>query len=683
MGSFCADEEECQFFDAPESIGQFDPWINDCAAERYIYDMWIQSPKSVRERRMNFFHCISRGSDGIMDSNETFPRNSVFEDEHVEEEEEEEDEEEECSSSRSYGPSSSSAGALCSSKEEGSTETFISTSVNLDCRISNASAFSEPAMESSHPNMALINGMDRRILNRAKNRWMSRLRSMTCIYHEGGRTNDAKTHGLIPISRSRLQRVKVRHCNKKQKELSAVFTGQEILAHEGSISAMKFSHGGQYLASAGEDQAVRVWQVVSDERSNKADLPDLDPSCIYFTVNHLSQLEPVSREKGMINKSVGIRKSADSACVVFPPRIFRILEKPLHVFLGHNAEISDLSWAKNNSLLSCSVDKTVRLWQVGFDQCLQVFSHTNYVSCVQFNPVNDDYFISGSIDGKIRIWTVTGAQVVDWTEVKDIVTAVSYRPDGQGGIIGCTTGTCRFFDITDNRIQLESDICLISKKKSLSKRITGFQFVPRDASKVMVTLADSQVRIICGKSVVTKYKGPRNAGNLTSASIASDGKHIISSSEDSNVYVWNRASPEESSASKPKVMKSFEFFPSGNASIAIPWPGMKLESSHGVDDDDDDNNCVKNVLPFSISQLDRELFLEAALPKGSATWPEEKLPAPTSHHQAHTMCKSQYRFLKNSCRNTASSHAWGLVIVTAGQDGRIRSFHNYGLPVPL
>ncbi|VFQ72629.1 unnamed protein product [Cuscuta campestris] len=675
MGSFCADEEECQFFDAPESIGQFDSWIDDWAAERYKYDMWIQSPKSVRERRMNFFHCLSRGIDGIIDINGTFPRNSVIE----EEEDEEVENEEECSSSRSYGPSSSSAGVLCSLMEEGSTETFIPTSVNLDCRISNASAFSEPAMESSHPNMALINGMDRRILNRVKSRWMSRLRSMTCIYNEGGRTNDAKTYGLVPISRSRLQRVKVRQCNKRQKELSAVFTGQEILAHDGSISAMKFSHDGQYLASAGEDQAVRVWQVVSDERSNKSDLPDLDPSCIYFTVNRLSQLEPVSREKGGINKSAGIKKSADSACVVFPPRIFRILEKPLHVFLGHKAEISDLSWAKNNSLLSCSVDKTVRLWQVGFDQCLQVFSHTNYVSCVQFNPVNDDYFISSSIDGKIRIWTVSGAQVVDWTEVKDIVTAVSYRPDGQGGVIGSTTGTCRFFNVTDNRVQLESDICLISKKKSLSKRITGFQFDPRDASKVMVTLADSQVRIICGKNVVTKYKGPRNAGNLMSASITSDGKHIISSSEDSNVYVWNRISPEESSASKPKVMKSFEFFPSGNASIAIPWPGTKLEPSHGVDD----NNNIKNALPFSISRLDRELFLEATVPKGSATWPEEKLPAPTTHHQTSAMCKSQYRFLKNSCKNTSSSHAWGLVIVTAGQDGRIRSFHNYGLPVPL
>ena len=53
------------------------------------------------------------------------------------------------------------------------------------------------------------------------------------------------------------------------------------------------------------------------------------------------------------------------------------------------------------------------------------------MTCVQFNPVDDNQFISGSIDGKIRIWEIDGGQVVDWTDVRDIVTAVSYRPDGQ------------------------------------------------------------------------------------------------------------------------------------------------------------------------------------------------------------------------------------------------------------
>lgn len=53
------------------------------------------------------------------------------------------------------------------------------------------------------------------------------------------------------------------------------------------------------------------------------------------------------------------------------------------------------------------------------------------MTCVQFNPDDDNYFISGSIDRKVRIWDISGLQVVDWTDIRDIVTAVCYQPNGK------------------------------------------------------------------------------------------------------------------------------------------------------------------------------------------------------------------------------------------------------------
>lgn len=102
----------------------------------------------------------------------------------------------------------------------------------------------------------------------------------------------------------------------------------------------------------------------------------------------------------------------------------------------------------------------MRLWQVGSDQCLNVFHHKNYgklltsayvqsftgsilfskllllsllgpVTCIQFNPMDENYFLSGSIDGKIRIWGVKKQRVVDWADIRDVITAISYRPDGK------------------------------------------------------------------------------------------------------------------------------------------------------------------------------------------------------------------------------------------------------------
>ncbi|GKA58781.1 WD repeat-containing protein 44, partial [Tanacetum coccineum] len=79
--------------------------------------------------------------------------------------------------------------------------------------------------------------------------------------------------------------------------------------------------------------------------------------------------------------------------------------------------------------------------------------------------VDDNYFISGSIDGKVRIWDVHSCQVIDWIDLGDIVTAVCYNPDGKGSIVGTLDEKCSFYDIIDDRLQLHTQIFSMSKKK--------------------------------------------------------------------------------------------------------------------------------------------------------------------------------------------------------------------------
>ncbi|XP_057774198.1 uncharacterized protein LOC130993360 [Salvia miltiorrhiza] len=686
MDSFTNDEES-QFFDALEHIGEEPKFRN------WEYDVWINAPQSVGERRENFLREIGisigeverEAVDSCHDSDMSMRGDieRVMEDSGAVLRSEDE-----FSSSRSSvsswdtddlglcrngdGNLSGGCGFECDmggmveNESRGDTQLmgleWLLSSGGLD------SASQLPCTVDEiwdRGNEASVNTS--RTRSNLRKRLLRRLRSMTCMMSGGMKEENVGSCVFGQVQGSRIWRVRVRHCQRRLKELSALFTGQEIQAHEGPITAMKFSLDGQYLASAGEDKIVRIWQVVEDERLDTLDIPDADPSCVYFSVNHLSELGPLMVEKDKLKKSKSLRRTQDSACIVFPSKVFRIFEKPLHVFQGHRGEILDLSWSKDNCLLSSSVDKTVRLWRVGVDQCLKVFQHSDYVTCIQFNPVNDDYFISGSIDGKARIWSIGGCKVVDWIETRDIISAVSYRPDGQAGIIGSTAGTCHHFHLSDNHFQLGAQMCLTSKKKSACRRITGFQFLPQDPSKILVTSADSKVRIIDGVNVIGKYKGPRNAGSQSSASFTWDGKHIVSASDDSNVYMWNYSDQRES-LSQSKPVRSFECF-SSDASVAIPWPGLKSDQLN------------TNSLPFSSSS---SLYFMDASSKGSATWPEEKLPVPSPRAVTSPISKSQYKLLKSCCESASrGSHAWGLVIVTSGWDGRIRSFHNYGLPVSL
>ena len=53
------------------------------------------------------------------------------------------------------------------------------------------------------------------------------------------------------------------------------------------------------------------------------------------------------------------------------------------------------------------------------------------VTCIQFHPLDDGHFISGSLDGKVRIWRIKEPQVVDWVDLQEMVTAACYTPNGQ------------------------------------------------------------------------------------------------------------------------------------------------------------------------------------------------------------------------------------------------------------
>ncbi|XAR71611.1 hypothetical protein NMG60_11017969 [Bertholletia excelsa] len=702
MGGFDDEEEELQFFDAHEGVpSEFDVDYN--MLRDYKYGLWTRSPQSVQERRVSFLNWMGLNSDHVALNNAeggcggllkkeidriTLESGAVLANP--------------CSkvefSSNPSSISNCTSDALLVSEKSGlqvcrigkSGDGIVSALSELGGEqmpmpegLENTSILSSEIREPRHMETKVDSNLSGK-KNKFKRRWLNRLRSMTCMMDREGLANNLST-SHFSTKGAKVQRIKVQHCRKQCKELSALFIGQDILAHKGPILAMKFSLDGQYLATGGEDKIVCVWQVVEDARSNELDIPDLDPSCVYFTVNPLSELKPFVTEKEKLCKLKSRGKTEDSACVVFPPKVFRILEKPLHQFCGHTGEISDLSWSKNNYLLSSSIDKTVRLWQVGTEHCLKVFSHGNYVTCVQFNPLDDNHFITGSVDGKVRIWAMTGCRVVNWTDIRDIVTAVCYCPNGQGVVVGSMAGTCRYYDISDH-FRMEAQIALQSKhskKHEQCKKITGFQFLPQDQSKLMVTCADSKIRILHGINVVGKYKGVHNKGNQIIASLTSNGTHVVSTGEDSNVYIWNCISHDQFSQSRPKKIRSWERFFSTNVSVAIPWSGLKLgnlENQCQVPVLDETSNALPVSSPAHFS-LGQEFVLES-FPKGSATWPEEKLLSSSPQAESSAVRKSDYKFLK-TCQNMCSSHAWDLIIVTAGWDGRIRSFHNYGLPVAL
>jgi WD repeat-containing protein 44 len=156
------------------------------------------------------------------------------------------------------------------------------------------------------------------------------------------------------------------------------------------------------------------------------------------------------------------------------------------------------------------------------------------------------------------------------------------------------------------------------------------------------------------------YTGrPSKSKALSLPYLTADGRYLISAGKDSRVYIWNFADSGEA-----KSVHSCELFFSKDVTTAVPWPGVHQDRPVKA--------CVC-AATFSRHQGEGRRRCFAECTKGSATWPEEKLPYSSKLENDPQL----------GDRLSVVSAAWNTVIVTASRDGVIRSFPNYGLPVRL
>ncbi|KAK5079060.1 hypothetical protein LTR64_002519 [Lithohypha guttulata] len=392
-----------------------------------------------------------------------------------------------------------------------------------------------------------------------------------------------------------------------------------------AVWAAEVSKDGQYYAAAGQDKKLKVWRVISSDQDRESPLKGNEQDVIL-------------------------------SAPVFGQELVREYE-------GHTAAILDLTWSKNNFLLSSSMDKTVRLYHISRPECLCAFKHNDFVTSISFHPRDDRFFLAGSLDSKIRLWSIPDKNVAYWAPVQDMVTAVAFTPDGKTAIAGTLSGICILYDTEGLKAHSQIHVRSNRGKNSKGSKITGIETIqisrpvgPPDV-KILITSNDSRIRLynLRDRSLEVKFRGNENNSSQIRASFSDDGKYVICGSEDKRVYVWPTG-PVERQDPEKRPVEIFEAHTSTvTTALLLPTKSRRLLARSG-----DPIYDLCNPPPVRLlSRTDSVLSSRA----------------PADNDECGSPAQSSSPYTDESPQYTArNSHTQGLIMVTGDYTGEIKVF---------
>ncbi len=285
-------------------------------------------------------------------------------------------------------------------------------------------------------------------------------------------------------------------------------------AHDKPIRSVAFSPDGQYIASASEDETIKLW----DTKGRK----------VRQFKEHNQWVRSVSfSPDGQYIVSAGEDQNI---------KLWNIyLGKCIDTFEGHTSWVQSVRFhPEGNIIVSGGADHTIKLWDIREKQCIKTLrGYTNWIYSIAFSP-DGKTLASGYEDKLIRLWDISTGKYQILEGHTDWVRSVTFSPDGKFLASGSSDQTIKIWDVEKRRLQ---DTLEFGHEQTIRQ----VRFNPNNKVNQLASCSEDETILLWNLNTKSHipFKGEKHSSWVRAISFSPDGKLLASASGDGTIKIWD------------------------------------------------------------------------------------------------------------------------------------------------